>query len=258
MVPRLFVNSVLAPGTTVELEAAQAHYLLHVLRLGVGDRLVLFNGRDGAWRAQIEHTARQRCAVAAVELIRPQRAEPDIWLCFAPLKRARIDFLVEKASELGVSRLQPVFTAHTMVERVNVARLRANAIEAAEQSERLSVPEICEPVELARLLDGWPRTRHLILCDETGGGQPIADALAGLSQELQAAPWAILIGPEGGFARPEIDSIAGLPRVTKVGLGPRILRADTAALAALSICQALVGDWREATPPRWPDYATSR
>ena len=186
---------------------------------------------------------------------RAQTVEPDLWLAFAPIKRARIDFLVEKATELGVSALLPVFTRHTAVERVNVERLRAHAVEAAEQTERLSVPTLHEPQTLSGLLANWPAPRRLLMCDEAGSGAPIALALAALDGPARAAPWAILIGPEGGFAADELANLHGLPFVTPVSLGPRILRADTAAIAALSCWQAALGDWR-LTPKRLDgDYA---
>jgi 16S rRNA (uracil1498-N3)-methyltransferase len=190
--------------------------------------------------------------------VRDQVAEPDLWLCFAPVKRARIDYIAEKATELGVSVLQPIVTQHTIVERVNVERLRANAVEAAEQTERLSVPEVRAPVDLTRLLGEWPAGRRLLMCDETGGGRPIAEMLTGLDADARAAPWAIVIGPEGGFAAAELDALRRIKDVTAVGLGPRILRADTAALAALSVWQSLIGDWRQATPRLSADYRSSK
>jgi len=192
------------------------------------------------------------------ESTREQEGEPDLWLCFAPVKRARIDYIAEKATELGVSVLQPVVTRHTIVERVNVERLRANAVEAAEQTERLSVPEVRAPIDLTRLLGGWPAGRRLLMCDETGGGPPIADVLAGLDAAARAAPWAIVVGPEGGFAETELALLRRIKDVTAVGLGPRILRADTAALAALAVWQALAGDWRRPTPRLTADYRTSK
>jgi 16S rRNA (uracil1498-N3)-methyltransferase len=184
-------------------------------------------------------------------------AQPDIGLrdLFA---RARIDYIAEKATELGAAVLQPVLTQHTNVERVNVERLRANAIEAAEQTERLTVPDVRAPVDLARLLTDWPAGRRLLMCDETGGGPPIAEVLSGLDASARVAPWAIVVGPEGGFAPAELAALRRIKDVTAVGLGPRILRADTAALAALACWQALVGDWREPTPRLAADYRTSR
>ena len=174
------------------------------------------------------------------------------------MKRARIDWIAEKATELGVSVLQPIRTQHTAVERVNVERLRANAIEAAEQTERLSVPEVRPPIELARLLESWSAGRRLLMCDETGGGPPIAATLEVLDDEARRAPWAIVVGPEGGFAEAELAVLRRTKNVTAVGLGPRILRADTAALAALAVLQALVGDWRKPTPRLARDYRSSR
>jgi 16S rRNA (uracil1498-N3)-methyltransferase len=174
------------------------------------------------------------------------------------VKRARIDYIAEKATELGVSVLQPVLTRHTAVERVNVDRLRANAVEAAEQTERLTVPEVREPIDLGKLLAGWPAGRRLLMCDETGGGPPIAEALSQLDDAARAAPWAIVIGPEGGFADVELQALRRIKDVTSVGLGPRILRADTAALAALACWQALLGDWRRPTPRLSGDYRTSK
>ncbi|HEY6716616.1 MAG TPA: RsmE family RNA methyltransferase, partial [Reyranella sp.] len=172
--------------------------------------------------------------------------------------RARIDYIAEKATELGAAVLQPVLTQHTNVERVNVERLRANAIEAAEQTERLTVPDVRPPVDLARLLADWPAGRRLLMCDETGGGPPIAEVLSGLDASARLAPWAIVVGPEGGFAPAELAALRQITDVTAVGLGPRILRADTAALAALACWQALVGDWRRPTPHLAADYRTSR
>jgi len=255
---RLFVEADLAAGVEVPLGEAQAHYLRHVLRRVEGAALVLFNGRDGEWRATLSPHGRKAATARVVERRRPQTAEPDLWLCFAPVKRARIDLIAEKATELGVSVLQPVMTQHTAVERVNLARLRANAIEAAEQTERLSVPEVRAAVELQRLLAEWPSGRRLLMCDETGGGPPIAEALAGLDLQARAAPWAIVVGPEGGFAGRELAALRRIKDVTAVGLGPRILRADTAALAALAVWQALVGDWQRPTPRLSGDYRTSR
>lgn len=252
---RFLVAHDLASGGVLELSDGQAHQLRDVLRARAGERVALFNGRDGEWLGEIERLGRRDASVRLVERVRLQRTEPDLWLCFAPIKRARLDFLVEKAVELGAAALQPVLTERTAVERVNLERLAANAVEAAEQTERLTVPAVRDPVPLARLLDSWPAERRLLLCDETGGGRPVAEALAGLDAASRAAPWAILTGPEGGFARAELDRIAALPAALAVGLGPRILRADTAALAAMAVWQAALGDWRESGPPRVPDYA---
>ncbi len=233
---RLHVASSLAVAT-LELDAARAHYLRHVLRLETGAQIAVFNAGDGEFAARIESFGKGRCTLALGAQRRVAQAEPDLWLCFAPIKRARLDFMIEKATELGVSRLIPVFTQHIAVERVNAERLTAIAIEAAEQCERLSVPEVDAPTDFARLLAGWPVERLLITGDESGGGNPIATELAGTR-----GPYAVLIGPEGGFARGELDALARHGFVRRVGLGPRILRADTAALAALAVLQALVGD----------------
>jgi 16S rRNA (uracil1498-N3)-methyltransferase len=255
---RLFVEADLASGIEAPLNEAQAHYLRHVVRRADGAPLLLFNGRDGEWRATLALRGKKAAVAAVAERTRQQAAEPDLWLCFAPIKRARIDTVAEKATELGVALLQPVLTRHTAVERVNLERLRANAIEAAEQTERLSVPEVRTPMELTKLLADWPADRRLLMADETGGGPPIAEALGALDDRARAAPWAILIGPEGGFAADELAAVRRMKNVTAVGLGPRILRADTAALAALACWQALVGDWRKPTPRLAHDFRTSR
>jgi 16S rRNA (uracil1498-N3)-methyltransferase len=253
---RLYVQADLAEGSVVGLSAQQAHYLAHVLRRKKGDAVMLFNGRDGEWSARIEGVGRGWCSAAVAERYRPQAADTDLWLVFAPIKRARLDFLAEKATELGVSALWPVFTAHTMVSRVNVERLQANAIEAAEQSERLSVPQVFAPASLEEVLSQWPRERRLLVLDETGAADPIAtvlgrkqDGAKGRAQDGTqdgVEPWAVLTGPEGGFSGSELDALRQLPFVTTATLGPRVLRADTAALAALACWQALLGDWRTA------------
>jgi 16S rRNA (uracil1498-N3)-methyltransferase len=236
---RLYVTTDLAGGLSIGLEPSQAHYVKTVLRLEKGAALALFNGRDGEWLGRIDGVGKGWCSVTLYEQRRPQQAVPDFWLLFAPIKRGRIDFLVEKATELGVAALYPVLTQRTMVERVNLDRLRANAIEAAEQTERLSVPELAEPEPLLRLMARWPAQRRLLLCDESGAAPPIAETL----RHAAAGPWAVLVGPEGGFAETELDALRKLPFVSPVGLGPRVLRADTAALAALAMLQAFIGDW---------------
>ena len=255
---RLFTEADLAAGVEAGLSAGQAHYLRHVVRREEGAPLLLFNGRDGEWQASLSLRGKKGAVARVAARTRPQAAGPDVWLCFAPVKRARIDYIAEKATELGVALLQPVITEHTQVERVNVERLRANAVEAAEQTERLSVPEVRAPVELKRLLADWPAGRRLLMCDETGGGPPIAETLGGLDAATRAAPWGIVIGPEGGFAEGELMALRRMKDVMAVGLGPRILRADTAALAALACWQALIGDWRQRTPRLSSDYRSSR
>ncbi len=236
---RLYVEAALGGGARVELSAPQAHYLLHVMRAKLGDRVSLFNGRDGEWLAKVAEVAKRSCVLACEKRTRSQEDTPDIWLCFAPIKKAPADYVVQKATELGVRALQPVFTRRTIVSRVNIERMAATAIEAAEQSDRLTVPEIREPVALDKLLNFWPRERRVLFCDEAGDARPIAKALA----DAAAGPWAVLTGPEGGFDPAEREMIRVQDFVVPVSLGPRILRADTAALASLTVLQALRGDW---------------
>ena len=216
------------------------HRLRNVLRLAAGAHIAAFNERDGEWLCRIDALQRRGGTLKPLEQTCAAETGPDLWLVFAPIKRVRLDWLVEKATELGVSALVPVMTAHTQAERVNRDRLQVLAVAAAEQSGRLSLPEIRAEVPLLRLLPGWPAERRLILCDESGAGTPIAAALAGLEP---TAPAAVLVGPEGGFAETELDALGKLSIVTRVGLGPRILRAETAALAALAVFQAIAGDW---------------
>lgn len=241
--PRLHVEHALAEGRTVPLDAAQAHKLRDVLRLPPGGELILFNGRDGEWSARIERLARGGGEARAEALLRPQESGPDLLLCFAPVKRDATDLIVEKAVELGVAALQPVFTRRSETGRVNPDRLRAIAIEAAQQCERLDVPRIAAPVPLERLIAEWPAGRRLLLCAESGTARPLAEAVG------EGGPAAVLTGPEGGFAAEEIALVLRCPEAVAVGLGPRILRAETAALAALAVWQALGGDWR-GRPPR--------
>ena len=238
---RLFVECPLGPGHAVALNPAQCHYLAAVMRRGPGDGLLLFNGRHGEWRAEIGELVRGRRGTAvAREQTRPQAPEPDLWLLFAPLKRTPVDHLARGATELGVSALMPVITRFTAAKRVNLERLRANAIEAAEQCGRLTVPDCVEPVALEQRLADWPPERRLLLCDISGGGAPVAEALAALSP----SPWAVIIGPEGGFENAEIEAMAAMRETVRVSFGARILRAETAAVAALSCLQAVAGDWR--------------
>jgi 16S rRNA (uracil1498-N3)-methyltransferase len=233
--PRLFVDRTLADGETVPLDGPAAHYLGAVLRLGVGARVKLFDDRTGEWLAEIAEPGKRRATLRLVEKLRPRETPPDLWLLFAPIKRGRIDWLVEKATELGVARLVPVSTRRTVVDRLNLDRLRAHTIEAAEQCERTALPELMANESLDRLLRQWPADRVLLVADE-GGGEPIADAAA-------PPPAAILIGPEGGFTDEERSAIRAVAQAKPVSLGPRILRADTAAIAAVSIWMACAGDW---------------
>jgi 16S rRNA (uracil1498-N3)-methyltransferase len=233
--PRLYVDASLAAGAALTLDGPPANYLANVLRLGAGAQVKLFDDRSGEWLAEIDEAGRKRVSLRIVRRLRERETVPDIWLLFAPVKRGRIDWLVEKATELGAARLVPVVTARTIVERLKLERLRAHAIEAAEQCERTALPELAEPVKLAALLRDWPAGRALYVADECGG-EPLLAALA-------PGPAALLIGPEGGFTDEERAEIRVLPQAKPVTLGPRILRADTAALAALALWMAAAGDW---------------
>jgi 16S rRNA (uracil1498-N3)-methyltransferase len=217
-----------------------------VLRLGPGAAVAGFNPRDGEFLCHIAELDRRGAALSVLAQRRPPEPEPDLWLMFAPIRRVRLDWLVEKATELGAAALLPVATARTQSSHVNRDHLQAVAVAAAEQSGRLSVPEVRPGTPLDPVLAGWPAGRRLVLCDESGGGEPIADALADLPPGSAAA---LLIGPEGGFTEWELDALGKLPIVIRVGLGPRVLRAETAALAALAVFQAIAGDWRRG-PPR--------
>ena len=236
---RLYVESALGEGVRVAADDGQAHYLLHVMRAKVGDRVSLFNGRDGEWLARIVEAAKRGCVLECERLTAKQAGVPDLWLVFAPIKKTPADYLTQKATELGVRALQPVITRRTIVTRVNLERMRANAVESAEQSGRLDVPEIREPLAFDKLLAAWPPERRILFCDEAGEAPPIADALRAAD-----GPWAVFTGPEGGFDSAERAALRALPFVTPVSLGSRILRADTAALSALSVWQAIRGDWR--------------
>jgi 16S rRNA (uracil1498-N3)-methyltransferase len=237
---RLHVEAALGPNAHITPPPEQAHYLLHVMRAKTGERVSLFNGRDGEWRATISEVAKRNCTLVCETQTAPQTQAPDLWLVFAPIKKTPSDYLAQKATELGVRVLQPVFTRRTIVTRVNLERMRANAVEAAEQSGRTDIPETREPLPLEKLLAQWPPNRELFFCDEAGDAQPIAMAL----QVAGTGPSAILTGPEGGFDPKERAAIRALAKAAPVTLGERILRADTAALAALAVFQALKGDWK--------------
>lgn len=237
--PRLFVPDALSEGGEALLSPAQAHYLRDVMRMGVGDAVRLFNGRDGAWLASIAALGKGKGALGVERLIQPQRPEPEVWLLFAPLKSARQDMLVEKAVELGVSVLQPVLTERTQTRRINAERLAAQVIEAAEQCERLTLPEVRPLAELNAVLGAWEPSRRLFYGDETGHGAPALDAFSAPGEALGDA---LLVGPEGGFSPQELDVLTAASFSSGVGLGPRILRAETAALAALALWQAVRGD----------------
>jgi 16S rRNA (uracil1498-N3)-methyltransferase len=236
---RLYVEAALGEGVRLEPNEGQAHYLLHVMRAKVGDRISLFNGRDGEWLAHFAETSKRSCVLACERLTEPQAEVPDLWLVFAPVKKTPADYLTQKATELGVRALLPVFTRRTIVTRVNTERMRANAMEAAEQSGRLGIPEVREPQSFDKLLAAWPKERHILFCDEAGETAPVAEAL----NKAPGGPWAVFTGPEGGFDPAERAALRAMPCVTPVSLGARILRADTAALAALAVWQAVKGDW---------------
>ena len=238
--PRLFVDAPLSAGQTVALERNQSNYLGNVLRLSAGENILVFNGRDGEWQAQIAGRKRPDALVIATRT-RPQDRLPDIAYVFAPLKHERRDYRVHKAVEMGAAILQPVLTRHTQVSRVNSERMRANVIEAAEQCGILSLAEVAEPVPLDRYLGQRPPTRLLVFCDEAAD---VGNPLQVLQQGLSAADGIdILIGPEGGFAEDERVALLRQPKTLRLSLGPRILRADTAGVAALALVQTALGDW---------------
>lgn len=237
---RLFVDSPLGDAAVVPLDRAQGHYLTHVLRLKSGAEVLVFNGRDGEWKAVVE-TGKRAVRLLVAARTRDQTAPCDLHYLFAPLKAARLDYMVQKAVEMGASRLQPVLTRHGQVARINTARMRANAIEAAEQCGILVLPEIGELTPLAGVLAAQEPARCLVFCDEDA---VLADPLAALGAVPRHSPLAVLIGPEGGFADDERARLLELPNVVRISLGPRILRADTAAVAALALVQAVRGDWR--------------
>ena len=234
---RLFVDQPLGAGQAVALTVEHAHYLFNVMRLSQGGFVLLFNGQDGEWRAQVAETGKRGGILICDTQTAPQRMPPDLWLLFAPIKKARTDFIVEKATELGAARITPVQTQHTNADRIRQDRLAAHAREAAEQCGATFIPQVDDLTSLDRLLKDWPKTRKLLWCDEAMIGQP-----ATLSGPRGQA-WAILIGPEGGFSSAEQSRLRALPFVQPMSLGPRILRADTAAVAVLTMWQQALGDW---------------
>jgi 16S rRNA (uracil1498-N3)-methyltransferase len=232
----------LGAGQTVPLSREQAHYLFGVMRQGVGAEILIFDGRTGEWLARVAVAGKRGGVLEVVEQTRPLQMPPDLWLIFAPIKKARTDFIVEKAAEMGAARIMPVQTAFTNSERVRRDRLQAHAVEAAEQCGGTFIPEVTEIVRLDALLSDWPEDRRLMFCDEALAGKAAAFGLPEARPD-PAEPWAILIGPEGGFSQAERARLAGLPKAVPVRLGPRILRADTAAVAALALWQSRLGDW---------------
>ncbi|MBO9546631.1 16S rRNA (uracil(1498)-N(3))-methyltransferase [Caulobacter sp.] len=236
---RLFVPNALSIGAGVVPTVDQSRYLTQVMRQAVGDAVLLFNGRDGEWRATIVEATKRGCLLKAEEQTRPMEIGPDLDLIIAMVKRSRVETIVEKAAELGARRVRLTMTRRTNVDFVKLGRLDAIAMEAAEQTGRLDVPEVADPEKLEKILDAWDPARRLVFCDEGGDAKPAIEALAGTG-----GPAAILIGPEGGFAPEERERLRGLSFVTPVSLGPRILRADTAAISAMTLWQAAAGDWR--------------
>ncbi len=235
---RIYLDAELSAGARFELPREQAHYLSNVLRLGVGDEIRVFNGRDGEWKARISDASRKKCVIYMVEQLREPQPSPDIWLCFAPLRKHRNAFILEKATELGVAEFHPVFTARTQHAKLRLDKMQSQIIEAAEQTERLDLPVLHETTELTKLIDGWSKDRTLIFADEGGDAKPALDVLGKLKGKA-----ALLIGPEGGFSDDERTLLRDQKFVKPVTLGPRILRADTAALSLLTLWQATQGDW---------------
>lgn len=237
---RLFVEQPLGVDVRINAEPAQANYLVNVLRLKKGAEILLFDGASGEWRAELCDVGKRRCTLRVLDRTRPQEEGPDLHYLFAPVKRARLDYMIEKVTELGVAAIRPVITRRTVAARVRLERMRAHAIEAAEQCGVLRVPDIHEPEKLNQLLHGWPEGRRLIYCDEEA---PVASPLEAL-EACPRGPLAVLIGPEGGFEGEEREMLRALPFVVPVSLGPRVMRADTAAVAALALVNAVLGDWR--------------
>lgn len=236
---RLYVDHPLGAGQAVPLAANQAHYLFSVMRLGPGSGVLLFNGRDGEWLARVDHAGKHGGVLICNAQTAQLRLPPDLWLLFAPIKKARTDFIVEKAVELGCARILPVQTQFTNADRIRQDRLQAHAVEAAEQCGSTFVPEVAELQPLERVLADWPADRRILWCNES-----LAGAAVVLPQTGADGPWAILIGPEGGFSDRESLRLTAMPCVVQASLGPRILRADTAAVAAITLWQATLGDWR--------------
>jgi len=239
---RLYVENDLQSDSQIEVASQAAHYLTHVLRLRDGDEILAFNGRDGEWKSRLKPEGKKRLFLEPFEQTRPQPPASDLIYCFAPLKQGRLDYMVQKAVEMGAGVLQPVLTQHTQVPKLGTDRIKANAIEAAEQCGVLSLPECREAIRFDRLIDQWDQTWRLIFCDE---GHESDDPLT-ILQGITPGPVALLIGPEGGFSESERQTLRKLPFVTAIPLGPRILRADTAAVAAIALVQSVLGDWRNA------------
>ena len=239
--PRLHVTVELVPNLSIETDRTQANYLLNVLRLKQDDHVLLFNGRDGEWDAQIGVEGRKKATLTPLQQTRPQPTAPDLHYLFAPLKQARMEYMVQKAVEMGAGVLQPVLTQYTQLRKVNVGKMNAHAVEAAEQCGILNIPEIREPVTLQSMVDTEANGRTLIFCDEGEESQNPIEAL----KDVSPGQFSILVGPEGGFSEDERGVLRALPNTIPIPLGPRVLRADTAAVAALAIVQSILGDWRD-------------
>jgi 16S rRNA (uracil1498-N3)-methyltransferase len=243
--PRLYLDAPLESGGRLALDGAQANYLRNVLRLKAGDAVLIFNGRDGEWRATLADDRKRAGSLLVQDRARAQTVGLDLHYLFAPLKHGRLDYMVQKAVEMGASRLQPVLTRYSQVARVNLERMRANAIEAAEQCGILALPEITDPLAFDRALAARDPARLLVFCDEASDVKDPVAALSAVRDRASRPPLAVLIGPEGGFADDERAALLALPNVVRLALGPRILRADTAAVAALALVGSVLGDWRE-------------
>jgi 16S rRNA (uracil1498-N3)-methyltransferase len=243
---RLFVQNALNDNEQLELSREQTHYLKNVMRRKLSDQIYIFNGYDGEWLGEITELSNKHSAISLLEQSSEQQNSPDIWLLFAKIKRSPTELLIQKSTELGVSKLLPVFTQHSDSKPSNTERLRQISIEAAEQSERLDIPKVEEAVKLSEILNEWDETRKIIICDESGGGKAMNKVLANFDKDDK---WAILIGPEGGFSISELETLKNLPYVIPVGLGPRILKAETAAITALTCWQFICGDFSQ--PPKF-------
>ncbi|HPF47338.1 MAG TPA: 16S rRNA (uracil(1498)-N(3))-methyltransferase [Emcibacteraceae bacterium] len=234
---RLYLDDQFKSGTVFLIEENQGHYLVNVMRVKLGDNVIIFNGIDGEWLAEITKVGKGKAKITIREKITDQKSDPDLWYLFAPVKKARVDYMVQKATELGVSRIIPVLTERTNLDKIKFDKLLANSIEAAEQCGRMTVPQIDDLTELDKILDNWPKDRGLIFCDEAGEAIPMQHVKPSFDK------WSILIGPEGGFSPQEREMIRAHQNTIAITLGPRILRADTAAVAALSLWQSFLGDW---------------
>ncbi len=240
---RLFVNCDLPGSGTIVLNKEQSHYLVSVMRVKVGEPVTVFNGRGGEWQANVNDAQKKAVRLTLESQSRLQDKEPDLWLAFAPIKKGRLDFMVEKATEMGASQLIPMMTQYTNVDRMKEERLRANVLEAAEQCDRLHVPLVADMIKLEDMMKDWPDDRMIMFCDEDMSGRSALEALSTADDKANPKPWGILIGPEGGFSPSEREMIKAHKNCIIVSLGPRILRADTAAIAAMSLWQTALGDW---------------